>query len=80
MNKWIRVGDELPKAVVGAEGEPANLSDDVAVLFETGIEVAMYDHEVKRWVMVNADFEEPIVDPLYWTPLPDFPEGFRLSL
>ena len=79
MNKWIRVADRLPEATSGEAGKPPILSDDVLILFETGVDVANYDHEDGKWALINRSFSEPDCDPLFWMPIPDYPEGFRLS-
>lgn len=80
MNEWIRCSERLPEATVGAVGEEPIISDDVLVLFETGPDVANYDYDAGWWSMVNHGFSQPDCDPLYWMPIPEYPEGYKQSV
>lgn len=70
---WIPVSERLPAAVYGGEGQPPTDSEDVAVKFEAGdsiYDIATYQHDMKRWLLPNKNYDEPDAEPIAWMLLP----------
>jgi hypothetical protein len=76
--KWVRTKDQLPVAALGfdegdGEGRPFLSPDVVALWPDVCADIANYDHDEKRWSLLNRSFEEPDCEPEYWCYLPDLP-------
>jgi hypothetical protein len=78
MSDWIPITKRMPEARYGEDDKPPIISEDVLILYESGmLDIANYDYDAQCWSVVNKGFSHPDCDPVYWMPIPEFPEGIQ---